>query len=284
MSTNTRNAHALRGGRHTAAFGLQNLPRSIGPRIQQILENPSIPGPVPVVQDRVEMQMDDREAFAVKKFPEERLAPWTVLLADDHPVVREGLTVLINRRQDMQVVGQASNGREALDQFLRIRPDVTLLDLRMPLLDGIDAIAAICEKAPEARLIILTTYQNEEDIYRALQAGAQGYLLKSANVEEVAECIRAVVSGRTWVPPGVGAKLAKRIAGQELTARELEVLRVMAAGKSNKEIGVALDISEGTVKVHMTHILEKLKSGGRTEAIRVAVEKGLVCLDLTNAA
>jgi two-component system, NarL family, response regulator len=280
MSTNRRNAHALRGGRHTAAFGLQNLPRSVGPRVQQILENPSVPGPVPVVKEQVELQMDDREAFAVK---EKRLAPWTVLLADDHPVVREGLTVLINRRQDMQVVGQASNGREALDQFLRIRPDVMLLDLRMPILDGIDAIAAICEKAPEARLIILTTYQNEEDIYRALQAGAQGYLLKSAHIEEVAECIRAVVSGRTWVPPGVGAKLAKRIAGQQLTARELEVLRVMAAGKSNKEIGVALDICEGTVKVHMTHLLEKLKSGGRTEAIRVAVEKGLVCLDLTNA-
>jgi DNA-binding NarL/FixJ family response regulator len=207
-----------------------------------------------------------------------------VLVADDHPVVREGLTAVINRQQDMHVIAQSANGREAVDTFVAECPDVGLIDLRMPGMDGIEAVIQICMKMDSPHLVILTTYPKEEDIYRALQAGAQGYLLKSASTGELVECIRTVANGNSWVPPTVGAKLANRVANRELTMREREVLRLMAGGKSNKEIGVVLNISEGTVKVHMTHILEKLKAGGRTEAIALAVKKGLVILDPLSAA
>jgi two-component system NarL family response regulator len=208
----------------------------------------------------------------------------TVLVADDHPVVREGLVSLVQRRIDMRVIAEAANGREAVDKFFAERPDVALMDLRMPTMDGIEAVIAICEKDPAAHLVIMTSYQSEEDIYRAMRAGAQGYLLKDAPVDELVECIRQVSAGRTWIPSGVGAKLAKRVGDQELTRREMEVLRTVAAGKSNKEIGVALDISEATVKVHVTHILEKLKVTGRTEAINIAAKRGLVRMDVTAAA
>jgi len=210
--------------------------------------------------------------------------PFRVLIADDHPVVREGLVTLINRQPEMQVVAEASNGQEAVEQFLAQRPDMALLDLRMPAMDGVEAVIAIREKSQTARLIVLTTYQSEEDIYRALKAGAQGYVLKDVPAEELVECIRAVASGKTWIPPGVGARLAKRVANKQLTIREMEVLRVMATGKSNKEIGAVFNISEATVKVHVSHILEKLKAAGRTEAISLAVKRGLVHLDLTSVA
>ena len=208
----------------------------------------------------------------------------TLMVADDHPVVREGLITMIERQLNMQVVAQASNGREAVDKFLNSRPDVGLLDLRMPVMDGADAVIAIREKEPAARLIILTTYQGQEDIYRALRAGAMGYLLKDAAAEDLIDSIRAVSGGRTWIPPAVGAMLAKRVTNRELTAREKVVLGILAIGKSNKEIGVACNISEATVKVHVTHILEKLKVGGRAEAINVAVRRGLVSLDSSTAA
>lgn len=211
-------------------------------------------------------------------------ASLTVLVADDHPVVREGLITIINRQQDMHVIAEAVNGREAVDRFLAQRPDVALIDLRMPGIDGIEAVIEIWEKTDSPHLVILTTYAMEEDIYRAMHAGALGYVLKSAATGELVECIRTVAKGNSWVPPTVGAKLANRVANRELTMREGEVLRLMAGGKSNKEIGVALNISEGTVKVHMTHILEKLKAGGRTEAIALAVRKGLVTLDPASAA
>jgi two-component system NarL family response regulator len=210
--------------------------------------------------------------------------PITLMVADDHPVVREGLITMIERQLNMQVVAQASNGREAVDKFLNSRPDVGLLDLRMPVMNGADAVMAIREKEPAARLIILTTYQGQEDIYRALRAGAMGYLLKDAAAEELIDSIRAVSGGRRWIPPAVGAMLAKRVTNRELTAREKEVLGILAIGKSNKEIGVACNISEATVKVHVTHILEKLKVCGRTEAINVAVRRGLVSLDSSTAA
>jgi two-component system NarL family response regulator len=205
--------------------------------------------------------------------------PFTLLIADDHPAVREGLAALISRRSDMRVVVEAGNGREAVEQFLAQRPDVALIDLRMPVLDGIGAVIAIREQAPAARVVILTTYQGEEDVYRAVQAGAQGYVLKDAPVEQLVECIRAVGEGRRWIPPEVGAKLAKRVATQGLTARELEVLHAMAPGKSNKEIGNSLGITEATVKVHVTHILEKLKASGRGEAVNLALKRGLVHMD-----
>ncbi len=199
-----------------------------------------------------------------------------VLVADNHPVVREGLAALINRRPDMRVIAEAGNGREALEQFFAQRPDIALLDLRMPLKDGVEALIAIRAQAPAARLVIVSTFQNEQDIYRAVQAGARGYVLKDASTEDLVQCIRTVASGGMWFPPAVAAKLAKRLATRQLTPRELEVLLDIARGKSNKEIGTALCISEATVKVHVTHILEKLKVAGRTEAIGVAVVQGLV--------
>jgi two-component system, NarL family, response regulator len=210
--------------------------------------------------------------------------PIKLLIADDHPVVREGLVAMIERQSNMRVVAQASNGREAVDKFMAHLPDVGILDLRMPVMNGIEAAAAICEKEPAARLIILTTYQGQEDIYRALRGGALGYLLKDAPAEELIESIRAVSLGKTSIPPAVGATLAKRLNDRELTAREMEVLRVLAVGKSNKEIGVVFNISEATVKVHVTHILEKLKVSGRTEAINVALRRGLVNMDSMIAA
>jgi two-component system NarL family response regulator len=207
------------------------------------------------------------------------LEVYTVLIADDHPVVREGLATLINRRSDMRVVAEAANGREAVEKFLAHSPDIALLELRLPIMDGVEVVMSICEKMPAARLVIFTTCKGEEDIYRAVKAGAFGYLLKETPLNEVVECIRAVARGTRWIPPGVAAMLGKRVADRALTARELEVIRALTSGKSNKEIGTLLDISEATVKVHITHILEKLKVTGRTEAINVAMRRGLVHMD-----
>jgi two-component system NarL family response regulator len=202
-----------------------------------------------------------------------------ILIADDHPVVREGLAALIERAADMKVIAEAGNGREALEQFLRCRPDVVLVDLRMPEMDGVDAILAIRKQAPEARVIVLTTYDGDEDIYRGLRAGAKAYLLKDARREELMECIRAVHAGRMWIPPDVAAKLATRMGDEDLTPREFEVLQLMVAGKSNKEIGASLGVSEGTIKIHTNHIFEKLKVSGRTEATTVALKRGIVRSD-----
>ncbi|MEG9438724.1 response regulator transcription factor [Edaphobacter sp. HDX4] len=209
---------------------------------------------------------------------------YTVLIADDLPIVRAGLATMINRRVDMRVVAEASNGKEAVDKFIAHSPDIALLELRLPLMDGVEAVASICKQVPSARLVIFTTCQGEEDIYRAMRAGAYGYLLKDTALSEVVECIRAVAEGGRWISPAVAAKLGKRIADRGLTARELEVIHALSSGKSNKEIGSLLDISEATVKVHITHILEKLKVAGRTEAINVAVRRGLVHMDSLAAA
>jgi two-component system NarL family response regulator len=203
----------------------------------------------------------------------------TVLVADDHPVVREGLVAIIQTQPDLRVVAEASNGRDAMEKFFAHRPDIALLDLRMPLMSGVETVARIYEKEPGARLAILTSYESEEEIYRALRAGAQGYVLKDAPVSDLIGCIRAISEGRTWIPPDIGEKLAKRVKGQELTAREMEVLRTLVLGKSNKEIGALLNIAESTVKVHVTHVLEKLKASGRTEAISVALKRGLIRMD-----
>jgi two-component system, NarL family, response regulator len=209
---------------------------------------------------------------------------FTLLIADDHAIVREGLISLVSRQPDMRVVAEASNGREAAEKFFSLQPDVALLDLRMPVMDGVEAVAAICDKMPGARLIILTSYQTEEDVYRALRVGAQAYLFKDSPAEELVRCIRAVAGGQSWIPPGVGVQLAKRVADRDLTPREMDVLRVLAMGKSNKEIGAAFDISEATVKVHVTHILEKLKVTERTEAMNVAIKRGLIRVDTLSAA
>lgn len=210
--------------------------------------------------------------------------PYTLLIADDHPIVREGLVALINRRSDMHVVAEASTGREAVEKYLTQLPDVALLELRLPLMDGVEIVRSISAKVPTARLIVFTTYQGEEDIYRALKAGAYGYLFKSTSLSELVECIRGVAQGKRWIPPAVAAQLGKRIADRGLTVRETEVLRAVTNGKSNKEIGAVLDISEATVKVHMTHILEKLHVAGRSEAINAALRRGLVHMDSVAAA
>jgi two-component system NarL family response regulator len=229
-------------------------------------ENSSGPERINTVQESPELEKTERKVL-------------TVLIADDHPVVREGLTAMIQMQPDMRVIAEASNGRDAMEKYFAHRPDIALLDLRMPLMGGVETVAGIYEKDPCARLAILTSFESEEEIYRALRAGAQGYVLKDAPAGDLIACIRAMSEGRTWIPPGVGAKLAKRVTGQELTTREMEVLRTLVLGKSNKEIGVLLDIAESTVKVHVTHVLEKLKASGRTEAISVALKRGLVRMD-----
>jgi len=206
-------------------------------------------------------------------------SPIRVLVADDHPVVREGLVALIEHRADMTVVAQASNGQEAIALFQRHQPDVTLLDLRMPEIDGLVALAAIRETFPEARIIIVTTYEGDEDIYRSLRAGAKGYLLKDTPREALIEAIIAVHKGQRWIPTEVATKLAERIGMPDLTQREVEVLRLLVAGKSNKEVGEALAITEGTVKAHVNNILDKLGVSDRTQAVTTALKRGIVRLE-----
>jgi two-component system NarL family response regulator len=199
-----------------------------------------------------------------------------ILIADDHLVVREGLSALINRRPDMRVVAEASDGAEAVEKFFLHSPDVTLIDLRMPRMDGVEVMQAIRPRAPDARLIVLTTFDGDEDISRALHAGARGYLLKDASREELFECIRTVHAGKPYIPSATAAKLANHRGSPDLSPRELEVLDLMVDGRSNKEIGVILHISEGTVEVHVNHILEKLGVSGRTAASIAALKRGLV--------
>ena len=201
-----------------------------------------------------------------------------VLIADDHTVVREGLVAMIGKWTDMTVVAEAQNGREAVDQWKRHHPDVSLLDLRMPLLDGVGAINQIREQDSAARIIVLTTYDGDEDIYQGISAGAKAYLLKDAPRDDILNCIRKVHRGETFVPPSVAAKLAERVSGVELTERELVVLRDLATGKSNKEIGRHLFISETTVKAHLKNIFAKLNVLSRTEAIATASRRGMVQL------
>ena len=199
-----------------------------------------------------------------------------ILLADDHPAVREGLSVLLNQSHDMQVVAQASNGSEAVAQFLAHHPDVVLLDLRMPGTDGIQVIIDIRRHNPEARIVVLTSFDDEEDVYQAFSHGARGYLLKQSPIEEIVACIRRVSGGLPWIPSAISAKLASRLSHHELSPRERAVLGYVASGKSNKEIAAVLSISESTVKAHVDHILKKLNVGGRTEAVALGLRLGLI--------
>ena len=201
-----------------------------------------------------------------------------LIIADDHPVVREGLGALVKSQPDMTVVSEATDGRQAVQQFLLHRPDVVLLDLRMPGMNGIEALHSILEKEPKARIIILSTYGGDEDIRGALKAGAKAYLLKDSPRDQLLESIRAVYEGRLSVPPVIGAQLAASMIGKNLTDREREVLSAVVAGKSNKEIGSSLGIMEGTVKVHMGRVFKKLGAAGRTEAVRIALKRGFVHL------
>jgi DNA-binding NarL/FixJ family response regulator len=201
-----------------------------------------------------------------------------VLSVDDHPLLREGLAAIINGEADMVLVSQASNGTDAIQRHREFRPDVTLMDLRLPDLSGIDAMMAIRAEFPDARVIILTTFEGDVEIQRALQAGARGYLLKSTPPSDLLQAIRQVHAGKKRVPPDVAAQLAEHMSFESLTAREVEVLQQVAGGNRNREIAERLFISEETVKVHLKHIMDKLGANDRTQAIAIGVRRGIIQL------
>jgi two-component system NarL family response regulator len=201
-----------------------------------------------------------------------------IMVIDDQAVVRQGFVALINTVADMAVVAEGTNGRQAIDLYRLHRPDVTLMDLRMPELGGVEAIMEIRKEFPDARLIVLTTYDGDEDIYRSLQAGAQGYLLKDMFFEELEDAIRKVHGGSRRIPAQVAERLAERMGSSDLTGREIEVLEQIVAGHSNKAIASRLNISEATVKSHINSILSKLGVNDRTQAATTALQRGLVHL------
>jgi DNA-binding NarL/FixJ family response regulator len=202
-----------------------------------------------------------------------------IMVVEDHHVVRQGLMALIKTVPGLEVVAEAPDGSEAIQQFRLHQPDITLMDLRLPKVAGVDAITAIRREFPGARIIVLTTFDGDEDIYRALQAGARGYLLKGMDADELIEAVKAVHAGKTRIPAPVAQRLAGRMGGQELTGRETEVLKQIVAGKSNKEIGAVLFISEATVKTHINSLLGKLGVTDRTQAATTALQRGIVHLD-----
>jgi len=202
-----------------------------------------------------------------------------IMIVDDHPIVRQGFAGMIATEPTMQVVAEAANGEQAIEQFRKHRPDITLMDLRMPGMSGVQAIAEIRKEYPNSRIIVLTTYDGDEDIYRALQAGAHGYLLKDMYCDQILEAISIVHSGRRSIPSQIADRLAERIAGQDLTSRELEVLVLIAKGNSNKQVASILSITEPTVKGHVSNILSKLGAGDRTQAVTLAIQRGIVHLE-----
>jgi DNA-binding NarL/FixJ family response regulator len=203
-----------------------------------------------------------------------------ILVADDHAVVRMGLVALIHSEPDLEVVGEADDGRQAVELFRRLRPDILLADLRMPDMDGVSMTQAVCRDSPSARVIILSSYEGDEEIYRALEAGARGYLLKKDSLgDDMLKAIRSVHGGQHYIPPAVAAILAERMHRSELTPRELDVLKAIANGMSNKRIADRLDITEGTVKIHVTNILSKLGVSVRTEAVTAAIRRGILRIE-----
>jgi DNA-binding NarL/FixJ family response regulator len=202
----------------------------------------------------------------------------SVLLVDDHALLRTGVANIINQETDLHVVAEAGNGVEALEAFDRYHPDVTLLDLRMPVMEGVEVVRRMREKDPRARVIILTTYDTDEEISRALKAGAKAYVLKDISANALIACIRDVLAGKTYLAPAAAAKLAEEVTRVQLTPRELSTLRLLADGKANKEIATGLGISERTVKTHLGHLFEKLGVTSRTEAVKIATRRGLVRL------
>ncbi|RMH19283.1 MAG: DNA-binding response regulator [Gammaproteobacteria bacterium] len=205
-------------------------------------------------------------------------SPIRILIADDHPPLREGLSALLERQTDLRVTAMAADGEEAVALFRQYQPDVVLMDLRMPRLEGADAVAAICREWTDARIIVLTTFDGDEDIYRALRAGAWGYLLKDVPCEELFAAIRQVHRGKKYIMSQVAQKLTERFQGADLTDRELEVLQLLVQGKSNRDISEALCVVEGTVKFHVRNILEKLGACDRTQAVTIALKRGLARL------
>ena len=201
-----------------------------------------------------------------------------VLTVDDHPLLREGISTLINNQPDMCIVGEASTGTEALERFRELRPDVTLMDVRLPDKSGIDAMVAIRGEFPDARVIMLTTSEGDVEIQRALGTGARGYILKSMPPKDVIEAIRIVHAGKKRIPPAIAAHLAEHYADEDLTAREIEVLQQISGGNRNRDIADRLFISEETVKVHIKHIMEKLGANDRTQAVAIALKRGIIHL------
>jgi len=205
--------------------------------------------------------------------------PLTLMIVDDHALVRIGLKTSLEMEADFRVVAEASTGEQALDAYESSRPDVTLLDLRLPGINAIETTARLCKNHPEAKVIVISTFQGGEDIYRAIQAGAKTYLPKSIQREEMVSAIRAVAKGNGYLPGGVASRLAERLKRPNLTTRELEVLKLLVKGETNKEIAAALSLAEVTAKLHVGNILEKLGARDRTEAVRLAIESGLVWLE-----
>ena len=201
-----------------------------------------------------------------------------VLAADDHALLRHGIASLVNAQRDMELVAQAATGREAIEQFRRHRPDVTLMDVQMPDMSGIEAMIGIRSEFPDARIIVLTTYAGDVQAVRALRAGARSYLLKGSVHTDLVETIRAVHAGQKRVPAEIAAELAEHTGEDELTSRELEVLRLIAGGNANKEIAAQLSITEETVKSHVTRILDKLRANDRTHAVTIGLQRGIIQL------
>ncbi len=201
------------------------------------------------------------------------------MLVDDHALLRTGVANIINQEADLHVVAEAGNGIEALEAYDRHRPDVTLLDLRMPVMEGVEVVRSIRERDPAALVIVLTTYDTDDEISRALKAGAKAYVLKDISADDLIACIRSVLTGKTYIAPAAAAKLAEGVTRVQLTPREMAALKLVADGKANKEIAAALDISERTVKTHLAHLFEKLGATSRTEAVKVATRRGLVRLE-----
>jgi DNA-binding NarL/FixJ family response regulator len=201
-----------------------------------------------------------------------------ILVADDHFIVRMGLISLINTESDMEVVGEAADGVQVVELFGKCKPDLVLMDLRMPVKDGIQATAEIRSKHPHARVLVLTTFDGDTDIHKALQAGAQGYVLKNSTGEKLIPAMRAVIAGQRWIPTEVASRLASRRMFEELTSREVQVLELLAKGLANKQIGDVLDITEHTVKDHLKSILGKLHVADRTEAVTAAIQRGIIHL------
>jgi DNA-binding NarL/FixJ family response regulator len=204
--------------------------------------------------------------------------PIRVLCVDDHPLLRQGIAALVKSQQDMELVAEAGSGREALLSFREHRPDVTLMDLRLADMSGIDTVVAIRSEFPDARIIMLTTFEGDVEIRRALEAGARGYMLKSMPPQDLVDGIRQVHAGKKFIPPAIGSHLAEHMGDEGLTAREVEVLCQMARGDRNQDIAQRLFISEETVKVHVKHIMEKLGASARTEAVTIAIRRGIIQL------
>ena len=220
--------------------------------------------------------MRDQKAAAASVKPAAAGAPIRVLIVDDHSVVRRGIAAIIDMEDDAIVIGQAGDGAEAIDLWRKLQPDVVLMDLRMPGLDGVEAIRRIRAEDAEAGIIVLTTFDHDEDIYAGLRAGAKAYLLKDVEPEELFRCIRAVHAGEAYLQPKVAAKLAQRVQEEPLTEREEQILKLLAEGKSNRAIGEVLHITESTVKSHMKSLFVKLDVTSRAEAISLAARRGLV--------